>query len=155
MFGTYPKRYDLVLAGASTCRRNAHTVIVTEGVVESPTDPPPGHNTSGIERWFQYPNGTYGLPGNTKCIAALRIANATFPDARWFLYGDDDTMWFVDKYKVNSGENVLVLQGGRFHDPDDERFEFMKLYTREILQFNRHVTLQFSDALMPPIAALP
>ena len=55
------------------------------------------------------------------------------PNRNWFR---SRTYAFLRTYKVNSGENILVLQGGRFHVPDDARSEFMKLYTSECAYFN-------------------
>ena len=46
------------------------------------------------------------------------------------------TFALLRKYKVNSGENILVLQGGRYRVPDDVRAEFMKLYVSECAHFN-------------------
>lgn len=99
VMGTWPGRNATVHAGGLTWRKHVHTVIVTEGDIEAEIAAPPGHNSSGLERWFTYPNDPTHVAGrrvsDTRCIASLRLANSSFPDAKWFLYGDDDTYWFV------------------------------------------------------------
>ena len=55
------------------------------------------------------------------------------PNRNWFR---SKTFAFLRKYKVTSGENILVLQGGRFRVPDEARSEFMRLYTSECAYFN-------------------
>ena len=98
VLGTYHGRHALVREAGLTWRRNVASLIVTDGPYESSIEAPAGQNASGLERWFQFPNDVNlvhgGRGSDTKCVAALRIANATFPDASWFMYGDDDTQWF-------------------------------------------------------------
>lgn len=55
------------------------------------------------------------------------------PGRSWFR---SKTYAFLRNHKVTSGENLLILQGGRFRVPDDARHEFMRLYAGECGYFN-------------------
>lgn len=92
-----------VLPGRTTWRERVPTVITTDGPEERGVPHPQEKwNATGHEAWFEYPDDgegevhKLGRQSDTRCIAALRIANDTHPRAHWYLYGDDDTQWFPE-----------------------------------------------------------
>lgn len=93
---------EKVLPGRTTWRAGLPAVIVTDGPAERRVDgrtwDAPEH-----EAWFEFPDDNPGelhpdptRPSDTRCIAVLRLANETHPEAHWYAYGDDDTQWFPE-----------------------------------------------------------
>lgn len=87
-----------VLPGRITWRARAPTVIVTNGTEERFLGRPRQWYATEHEVWYEFPddpaNDTHPPPtraSDTRCIAALRLANDSYPQAHWYAYGDDDT----------------------------------------------------------------
>ena len=73
-------------------------------------------------------------------------------------FKDPDRVWYKSRtrklllpYKTDRGENIVILQGGKFRLPDDKRAEFLQTYASECTRFNFSI-VEYRSEVFPFLA---